>query len=126
MLYMPEKEVMQLIAGNTTAEIQICRSKINCIGEPEKCWETVQILKGFLDLLNGGSDIDNFNANLEMSTHVFICDFVPLHKSITSENSRMIIGSLIYEVLLIDNPMEKNRQYEIFLKFSGGYDEVYQ
>ncbi len=113
-----------MIIGNTDAQIQIYKSEKNEIGENVKTWETVQTLRGFLDFLGGESDSDNLSANLEWSTHVFICDFVPLAKGITSENSRMIIDGQIYEVLLIDNPMAKNQQYEIFLKFSGGYDEA--
>ena len=39
---------------------------------------------------------------------------------ITSENARMMIDGLVYDVLLIDNPLNMNEHYEIYLKFIGG------
>lgn len=113
-----------MINGNLSAEIQTYKSVRNAIGEQEKSWETVQTLRGFLDLMNGDCDSEKLGSRLESSTHVFVCDFVPLSKGITAENSRMIIGGEVYEITLIDNPMSLGRHYEIFLKFSGGYDEA--
>jgi len=112
------------IYGNLTAQLQIFETVMNEIGEPHKKWQTMHELSGFLDFINGAAECENLSANLQNSTHVFICDFVPLNSAVTSENSRMIINDKVYEVVLIDNPMEKNHHYEIFLRFAGGYNEV--
>ena len=39
---------------------------------------------------------------------------------VTSENARMVIQGLVYEILLIDNPMNMNEHLEIYLRFIGG------
>ena len=39
---------------------------------------------------------------------------------ITSDNARMVIDGMVYEILLIDNPMNLNEHLEIYLRFIGG------
>lgn len=112
------------IGGNLIAEIQMYKSEKNEIGEAVKLWETVQTLKGFLDLRGGDSDYTSFDAKVEDSTHIFICDYVPLVSGVTTENSRMLIKGKAYDIMLIDNPMELNEHYEIYLKFTGGQTNV--
>lgn len=99
--------------------IQILSTTQNDIGEDICTFEDVKTVKGFLDLISGEANFSNFNAKVQESTHVFICDFFELGQ-ITSENSRMKIGEKIYSITLIDNPMELNHHMEIFLKFIGG------
>ena len=70
----------------------------------------------------------NFNAKIQESTHVFVCDYFPLiykqdeggNVEFTPENSRMIASGKTYEVMLYDNPMQMNQQLEIYLKYVGG------
>lgn len=109
-----------MIIGNLNAQIQKCKPEKNEIGELIKSWETVQTIKGFLELRSGGSDYRSFDAKTEDSTHIFICDYIPLAEGVTAENSRMLIKGKAYDIMLIDNPMEINSHYEIFLKFIGG------
>ncbi len=111
---------MSNIGGNITAEIQVFSSMENEIGEFEKSWETVQTLIGFLDLRSGDSKYSTYDAKIEESTHLFICDYAILDESITAESSRMIIDGKVYDIVLIDNPMNLNHHYEIYLKFTGG------
>ncbi len=108
-----------MIIGNINAEIQIYKSEKNEIGELVKSWETVQTLKGFLDLRSGDSDYKSFDAKVEDSTHIFLCDYTPLVTGINAENSRMLIKGKTYDIMLIDNPMELDEHYEIYLKFTG-------
>ena len=75
---------------------------------------------GWLDLLEGDSQYASYSAKIQESTHVFICDYVSLDKRITAEKSRMLINGKVYDIMLIDNPMELNEQLEIYLKFTGG------
>lgn len=112
------------IGGNVMAEIQCCNVKENSIGEAVKTWVEVQKIKGFLDLCSGDSEYEKFNTKLQQSSHVFICDFVPLKSNIIAENSRMKIGDNIYEIMLIDNPMGLDSQYEFYLKFVGGEESI--
>lgn len=113
---------MKGIGGNITAVIQTATITKNRIGEQVKSWADKQTLKGWLDLQAGDSKYTNFNAKIQESTHVFVADYVPLAPGIAAENSRMVINSKVYDVLLIDNPMEmgSGSQLEIYLKFTGG------
>lgn len=110
---------MKPIGGNITAEIQVFTSVENEIGEYEKSWKTVKEITGFLDMRNGDSRYESFDTKLEESTHLFLADFVPLDR-ITAENSRMLIKGKVYDIMLIDNVMELDEHYEIYLKLTGG------
>lgn len=113
---------MKGIGGNITAVIQTATTTKNAIGEQVKSWADAQTLKGWLDLSGGDSKYTTYNAKIQESTHVFIADYVPLAAGIQAENSRMTINGKIYDVLLIDNPMEmgSGSQLEIYLKYTGG------
>lgn len=113
---------MKGIGGNITAVIQTATTTKNAIGEQVKSWANAQTLKGWLDLSSGDSKYTTYNAKIQESTHVFIADYVPLAAGIQAENSRMTINGKIYDVLLIDNPMEmgSGSQLEIYLKYTGG------
>lgn len=113
---------MRGIGGNTTGIIQISKTETNEIGEQVRVWEDVQTLTGWLDLNSGDSRYTTYSAKIQESTHLFICDYVPLDERINAGNSRMTIDGEIYDVTLIDNPMgmKSGSQLEIFLKFTGG------
>lgn len=113
---------MKGIGGNITGTIQISTSTRNTIGEQVQEWADVQTLNGWLDLAAGKSGYSSFLAKIQESTHIFICDYVPLDARITAENSRMVIRGKVYDIMLIDNPMEleSGSQWEIYLKYTGG------
>ena len=111
-----------MIGGNITAHIQLYTSQKNNLGEREKKWETIHSPKGFLDLSNGDSKYTSFNAKIQESTHIFICDYFIMDKRIKPEKSRLLIDGKVYDVMLIDDPMNLHQQYEIYLKFIGGQD----
>lgn len=113
---------MKGIGGNITAVIQTATTTKNTIGEQVKSWSDAQTLKGWLDLQGGESRYTTYNAKIQESTHVFIGDYVPLVAGITEENSRMVINGKVYDIMLIDNPMEmgSGSQLEIYLRFTGG------
>lgn len=120
------------IGGNVTALLQVKKEGIkNAIGEHECNWVDCISLLGWLDLSTGDSNHTNFSTKIQESSHVFLCDFVSLKEislsteqqetvDITSGNARAVINGLIYEILLIDNPMSRNEHLEIYLKFIGG------
>lgn len=109
-----------MIGGNISAVIQTHETYINAIGEQVKKWTDAVTLKGYFDLSGGSAHYQTFNAKIQESTHFLICDYVPLPDSVTAENSRMIIRNKIYNITLIDNPMELNKHLEIYLKYTGG------
>ena len=109
-----------MISGNTTAEIRVRNTVKNEIGGTSKTWTAVQNVKGWLALTGGDSKYTTFNAKIQESTHVFLCDYVPLDARIKAENSRLVVNGKIYDVLLIDDPMELHKQLEIYLKYTGG------
>lgn len=121
------------IGGNLWGSIQVKvkTGRMNKIKENVPVWQECMKLQGWLDLSTGDSDRKTFSAKIQESTHIFLCDYQPMtvktmvgeqetDVDITSENARMVINGLVYDVLLIDNPMNMNEHYEIYLKFVGG------
>ena len=74
----------------------------------------------FENFITGEANRINYNAKIQESTHVFVSDYVALDFRIEAEKVRMVINHKIYDVTLIDNPMELNAQLEIYLKHVGG------
>lgn len=113
---------MKGIGGNTDAVIQISTAVKNEYGIQEKTWQDVQTLRGWLDLVSGDSRYRVYNAKIQESSHVFVCDYTILHLQVRSENARMVIDGEAYDIMLIDNPMrmKEGSQWEFFLKYTGG------
>lgn len=110
-----------MIGGNVTATIEAYRDVIlNSIGERKPIWLEVNTVKGWLDLSSGESRYNTYSAKIQESTHIFICDYVPLHEWVCTEKARMRINGKLYDIMLIDNPMGMNQHYEIYLKYTGG------
>lgn len=109
-----------MIGGNVDGVIQVRTTSKNTIGEAVKLWTDVQTLHGWLDYSSGDSKYTNFNAKIQESSHIFICDYVVLDSKIKAENSRMIVNNAVYDVVMIDNPMGLNQHYEIYLNYTGG------
>lgn len=113
------KGLLQIKAGTTKDEI----------GSRIPVWQDVLELTGWLDLQAGDSKYTSFNANIQESTHVFVCDYRPIPATlevegkvvrVSAENARMVANSQRYDVLLIDDPMGMHKQLEIYLKYTGG------
>ena len=110
------------IGGMTIGVVQTNTAGKNAIGEAEKKWEDAFRHTGWLDLQSGDSKYSNHNAKLEESTHVFLCDYHHGISTLAGKDVRMIIKGMVYDVLLIDNPMEMNEQLEIYLRKVGAWD----
>lgn len=135
------------VGGNIQALLQVKnRGAKNAIGEVTAQWVDCTSIKGWLDLSTGDSKHTTFYAKVQESTHIFLCDFTNLKNlstkrawnpfnfltgvisqqneqesvDVTSDNVRMVIDGLVYEILLIDNPMNMNDHLEIYLRFIGG------
>ena len=136
-----------MIGGNTLALFQVKDGgKKNAIREREHNWVDVASSKGWLDLSGGESKYTTYNAKIQESTHIFLCDYQTFKGlsgewvwdtlnfisgeistltsdkkvDVTSENARMLIDGLIYQIMLIDDPMNLHQHLEIYLKFVGG------
>ena len=108
-----------MIGGNLTAVLQTKTSSKNAFGEKVESWSNVQLLKGFLDFTGGdGSYKSNFKGAVEETTHIFICDYDKVACEAKPTQCRMVIDNKIYDVLMIDNPMNLNRHLEIMLKYN--------
>lgn len=135
------------VGGNIQALLQVKnRGAKNAIGEVTAQWVDCTSIKGWLDLSTGDSKHITFYAKVQESTHIFLCDFTNLKNlstkwvwnpfnfltgvisqqneqesvDVTSDNARMVVDGLVYEILLIDNPMNMNDHLEIYLRFIGG------
>lgn len=135
-----------MIGGNLYATLQVkTRGEKNRIGAAEYDWMDCTSLHGYLDLSSGDSKRTPFNAKIQESTHIFMCDFMSLKGlstewvwdpfnfltgvirkgteetvDATSENARMVIAGEVYEILLIDDPMHMHEHLEIYLRYIGG------
>lgn len=106
------------IGGNTALVLQTKEPQKNPIGEAVSVWLDAETLTGFLDLSSGSSSYSTFNAKIQESTHIFLCDYMEL--DVDAESCRAVIGRQVYDVLLIDDPMGLHKHLEIYLKFVGG------
>lgn len=113
---------MANIGGKTIGTVQASTAAKNAIGESEKTWDDVFSHTGWLDLQSGDSKYSTNKAKIEESTHVFICDYHSGIYALAGQDVRMIIKGMVYDVLLIDNPMEMNEHLEIYLRKVGAWD----
>ena len=109
-----------MIHGNTRMQLQVKKVVTNAISEQETVWETVQTLFGWIDQTGGETNFTTYNAKIQESTHMFFADYVELSSRIKAENSRAVIDGYVYDITLIDDPMNMHQQWEIFLKYTGG------
>ena len=106
-----------MIGGNTKAILQQkSGSTTNKIGEKAQTWSDVQQLTGWLDLSAGDSKY-TYNAKIQESTHVFVCNYVEVDRN--ADDKRLVAAGTVFDVLLIDDPMELHQQLEVYLRLVG-------
>lgn len=113
---------MSRIGGKSIGIIQTNSTEKNEIGEAVKAWTDAFSLCGWLGLQSGDSKYTNFNAKIEESTHVFLCDYHAGAYALASQDTRMIIKGFVYDVVFIDNPDEMDAQLEIYLRKVGAWN----
>lgn len=114
---------MANIGGNIIGKIQIkTASRKNEIGEAVHEWSDKYSQLGWLGMQSGDSKRSVYNAKIEESTHVFLCDYNAGIYSLANQDTRMIIKGYVYDVQLIDNPDEMSEQLEIYLKKVGAWN----
>lgn len=106
-----------MIGGNTIALLQKIEGyTTNTIGERIPQWDDNMTLRGWLDLSAGDSKYSN-DAKLQESTHIFLCDYCPIDPK--TDDKRLVVNGVTYDILLIDDPMGLHEHLEIYLKFVG-------
>ena len=113
---------MANIGGNITAVIQTKTTQKNAIGESVLVWTDSFRFAGWLGMQSGDSRRSSFNAKIEESSHVFLCDFHPGVYALADQDARMVIKGVVYDVTHIDNPDEMDEQLEIYLRRVGAWD----
>lgn len=113
---------MARIGGNIQAVLQSRETVKNEYGEGVQNWTDAVTLTGWIGLQAGEQKRTNFNAKIEESTHIFLCDFNPKAYAFADFDTRMIIKGVVYDTLLIDNPDEMDAQLEIYLRKVGAWD----
>ena len=115
---------MGRIGGNIYGTLQVKNTKgLNYIGEAVTNWvDAVTSVYGWLDLTSGDSKYSTYKAKIEESTHTFLCDYNADVYSFAGIDTRMVFKGFVYDVLLIDNPMELNDHLEIYLKRVGAWN----
>lgn len=113
---------MANIGGNITGIIQIKTTEKNAIGEGGAQWAYAFSSAGWLGMQSGEKKHSTFNAKIEESSHVFLCDFHPGIYALADRDTRMIIKGIVYDVTFIDNPDEMDEQLEIYLRRVGAWD----
>ena len=120
---------MKKIGGNT--DLILKRKDVfikNEIGEQIPNYVEYKTFHGFLDMANADASHSTYNAKIEESTHYFICDYEELPDFIDNEGNtrkatinelKAYCNNKEYDVLWIDNPMELNYHYEIYLSYKG-------
>lgn len=114
-----------MIGGNTTLSIKRKTGEYtkNSVGERVPVVADYIDLYGFLDLSNVDTKYTVFNAKIQESDHIFICDYVEMplingQMPKTSELTATNNGNE-YDVILIDNPMNLNKHIEVYLRYKG-------
>lgn len=108
------------VKGNTLCVIQTGTSTVNAISERETVWTDAVSFYGVLGMQSGDSKYNNFNAKIEESSHVIVCEYDDRIYSLADQNTRVIAKGKMYDVLQIDNPDELDEHLEIYLRYVGG------
>ena len=122
------------VGGNIQALLQVKKESVrNAIGEREHKWVDCTSILGWLDLSTGDSKHTTFYAKVlkNLSTDwvwnpfSFLTGVISKTDEqetvdVTSDNARMVVNGEVYEILLIDDPMNMHDHLEIYLRFIGG------
>lgn len=111
---------MGIIGGNISAVVQTKQTAVNAIGEAINTWADAFSVIGWLGMQSGEQKYTSFNAKIEETSHVFLCDYHAGVYALADQDTRMVIKGKVYDVLLIDNPDEMDKQLEIYLRKVGG------
>ena len=110
-------KVLSMIGGNIIGTIQLKTYEKDALGMIDGAWSDAASVSGWLDLMGGTTEHEKRNARTQESTHIFLCDYVPLERY--TGDVRMVIEGDEYAVELVDDPMHMHKHLEIYLKYVG-------
>ena len=108
---------MKKIGGNTDLILKIKSQVKNEIGEEVTSWTDYKTIHGFMDFMSESTGKASFNSKIVESTHVFVCDYIDIDKSVIELMAYH--NNKEYEITYIDDPMGLHYHLEIFLKYIG-------
>ncbi len=114
-----------MIGGNINLVLKVKTGEYTKNDIGERIPEVVDYMTffGFLDMSTSDTKHSIYNTKTEESDYIFICDYKKLEKvkGKIPKTSQLtaICNDKEFDVLLIDNPMELNKQYEIYLRYKG-------
>lgn len=108
------------VGGNATASVMRTRKTKNPKGSatpnaPEKVMEVF----GWLDYQVGQPSHLAYQAKLQDTTHLWVCDFDAGFADQKVQGLSLTIAGESYEVLLIDDPMGMHDHLEAYLRYVG-------
>ena len=107
-----------MVGGNTEAKlVKRTEGQKNAMGVMTPGTAVVATLTGWLDLMGGDSRYTLQSAKARESTHIFLTDWQVLPA--TEQEARLQIGGDLYDVMLIDDPMNMHEHLEVYLKYIG-------
>lgn len=85
-----------MIGGNVIATVQVkTGTGKNAIGETVQEWKDLGNLLGFLDNQTSDINLQEYNALIQETTDIFICDYKRLNgMHFNAENARFIIWNI--------------------------------
>lgn len=85
-----------------------------------KQFKNGKTLETCLDNQTSDINFQEYNALIQETTDIFICDYKRLNgMHFNAENTRFIIDGLVYNILLIDDVEGRHEHLEVYLKFIG-------
>lgn len=115
-----------MIGGNTTAIVRVkSAGEKNVIGEAMTSYSDIGSIIGWLDFGSGQNGVTEYRTKIQDTTHFFLCDYTPWvtatqDAKVTPENTRLVIDGNVYQILLIDDPMNLHQHLEVYLQYVGG------
>lgn len=109
---------MARIGGNALCHLMLRASAKNAIGERAQSPVEYMAINGWLDLLSQNNSRETMLTQMAEATHVFLCDYVVIEKSIRDLVFSDASGKQ-YDIQYIDDPMGRHRHLEIYLKYAG-------
>ena len=108
---------MKKIGGNTDLVLKTKVQTTNSIGEKIDTWGEYKTIHGYLDFMSETTGRTSFNSKIIESTHVFVCDYEEIDKSI--RDLKAFHNNDEFDITFIDDPQELHYQLEISLKYIG-------
>lgn len=108
------------VGGNVTASVMRTKKGKNAKGSAvPSAPEEIMKIDGWLDYQAGQPSHLAYQAKLQDTTHLWICDFDVGFADLKVQGLSLVVAGEPYEVLLIDDPMGIHDHLEAYLRYVG-------